>query len=268
MAVTVASPITAPALAVEGLVVKYSNRMRPAIRGVSFTLPRGSYVAVVGPNGAGKTTLFKALLGLVPVSQGRVRVLGRAPKAARSQVAYVPQREAVDWQFPLLVTDVVMMGRASALGCGHRPGPADHRAVEEALTRVEMWSHRSTPIAHLSGGQQQRVFLARAIAQEAQIYLLDEPFNEVDARTQQLLLEILEGFVAEQRSVMVATHDLYLARRRFPQVLLLNGKAVALGSPAQVFQPGPLHEAYGGQPMLWQPGSAGALTDGMCFSLD
>lgn len=239
------------AVAVRGLSVAY-RKGKPALQDVSFTLPSGSHVAVVGPNGAGKTTLFKAMLGLVPLRRGQVELLGRSPAEARPQVAYVPQREAVDWQFPVVVSDVVMMGRVGHIGYGRRPAPEDYDVVHSALARVGLSDYYNTPISDLSGGQQQRVFLARALAQEARLYLLDEPFNEVDTATQGLLLALLDEFVAEGRSVMVATHDLHLARNRFPRVLLLNGRVVALGPPGQVFQPEPLHEAYQEQVVFWQ----------------
>jgi ABC-type Mn2+/Zn2+ transport system ATPase subunit len=227
-------------------------RKSTALRNISLTISPGSQVAVVGPNGAGKTTLFRAMLGLIPVTQGHIELLGGLPTQARSRVAYVPQREEVDWQFPLAVEDVVMMGRIGAVLPGRRLSPKDHALVTEALTRVGMSSLRHIPISQLSGGQQQRVFLARALAQQPDLFLLDEPFNEIDAATQELLLAILDEFVATGGTVMVATHDLRLARHRFSEILLLNGELVAFGSAEAVFQPALLQETYHGQVVFWR----------------
>jgi ABC-type Mn2+/Zn2+ transport system ATPase subunit len=222
------------------------------LRNISFSLYPGSQVAIVGPNGAGKTTLFRAMLGLVPVTHGSIELFGASPSHARSRVAYVPQREDVDWQFPLTAEDIVMMSRINAVFPGCRPSPKDRDIVASALARVGMLDLRQTPISQLSGGQQQRVFLARALAQEPDLFLLDEPFNEVDAATQELLLALLDEFAAVDRTVVVATHDLRLARHRFPEVLLLNKELVAFGSAEEVFQPGLLEKAYSGQIVFWQ----------------
>lgn len=235
----------------QGVTVGYTKGST-ALRNISFTISPGSQVAVVGPNGAGKTTLFRAMLGLVPVTQGYIELLGGPPTRTRSRAAYVPQREDVDWQFPLAVEDVVMMGRIGAIPLGGRPSSEDRAIVTEALARVDMAALRRTPISQLSGGQQQRVFLARALAQQPELFLLDEPFNEIDVATQELLLAILDEAVAAGRTVMVATHDLHLARHRFSDALLLNGELVAYGPAESVFQPALLQKTYHGQVVFWQ----------------
>ena len=226
--------------------VSYPHRGH-VLRNISFSLYPGNRVAVVGPNGAGKTTLFRAMLGLVPIAHGSIELFGAPPPYHRSRVAYVPQREDVDWQFPLTAEDVVMMSRITALPPGRRPSAKDREIVASALARVGMLDLRRTPISQLSGGQQQRVFLARALAQEADLFLLDEPFNEIDAATQELLLTLLDEFSAVDRTVVVATHDLRLARYRFPEVLLLNKELVAFGSAEEVLQPALLEKAYSGR---------------------
>lgn len=251
-----------PAVQTERMAIAYGGG-KPALKDVTLTIPKGSYVAVVGPNGAGKTTLFKAILGLVSPTSGRVRVLGKEPQAARRHVAYIPQREEVDWQFPLRAIDVVMMGRVNHIGWRLRPRPADSLAVEGALRQVDMWALRHKAIDELSGGQQQRLFIARALAGDAPLMLLDEPFNEVDANTQAMLLDLFSGLAKSGRTVVVTLHDLDLARRRFPDILFLNRSVVAYGPAAEVFNPTVLQQTYMEQVVKWEAdGEVRSVLDG------
>lgn len=231
------------ALQVERLSVAYGSRR--ALEEVSFSLPRGSMLGVVGPNGGGKSTLVKALLGLVPESGGKIELLGRrVDRASRRLVGYVPQREEVNWNFPLSVLDVVLMGRVPALGLLRRHGELDRRLARESLETVGMDHHAGTRIRELSGGQQQRVFLARALAQEAEMLLLDEPVSGVDAPTQHEIFDLLRRLQAAGKTIVVTTHDLSCVAERFDLALLLNRRAVALGQPSEVFTKELLDEAY------------------------
>jgi ABC-type Mn2+/Zn2+ transport system ATPase subunit len=230
-------------LEIENITVAYNGT--PVLRDVSFRVPHGTRVAVVGPNGAGKSTLFKALVGLLPLRAGRVMIHGLALGHHLDCVAYVPQREEVDWRFPVTVTDVVMMGRYGKLGWLRRPRQADHIAVARALDQMRIRDLAAQPISDLSGGQQQRVFLARALAQEPHILLMDEPFTGVDVATQEATLALLDELRTQQVTVMVSTHDLNLAMSRFDQVLLLNRRVIAFGLPKTVFTPENIAEAFG-----------------------
>ena len=219
---------------------------RPALESVTLAVAQGSQVAVVGPNGAGKSTLFKAMVGLLPLAAGQMLVGGQ-PFSEYREVAYVPQREEVDWRFPVTVADVVMMGRYGRLGLFHRPGPADRAAVAVALEEVGMAGYARTHVAALSGGQQQRVFLARALAQENDVLLLDEPFTGVDAATEATLFQVLDRLRAQGATVVVATHDLNKATSHFDQLLLIHHTLVAYGPPAEVFTPDILRRTFGQQ---------------------
>lgn len=230
-------------LEIENITVAYNGT--PILRDVSFLVPHGTRVAVVGPNGAGKSTLFKALVGLLPLRAGRVLIHGLSLGHHLDCVAYVPQREEVDWRFPVTVTDVVMMGRYGRLGWLRRPGKADRVAVTRALEQMRVRDLALQPIGDLSGGQQQRVFLARALAQEPHILLMDEPFTGVDAATQEATLVLLDQLREQKVTVMVSTHDLNLAASRFDQVLLVNRRVIAYGTPKQVFVAQNISEAFG-----------------------
>ncbi|MBM3146702.1 MAG: metal ABC transporter ATP-binding protein [Actinobacteria bacterium] len=228
-----------------GASVSY-GRDAPALADVSLTVPHGAQVAVVGPNGAGKSTLFKALVGLLPLRSGRISIHGRAPNDQEDPVAYVPQREEVDWRFPVSVRDVVAMGRYGRVRPLRRLRAADHAAVDEALAGLGLTPLAERPIAELSGGQQQRVFLARALAQEPHVLLLDEPFTGVDAAVRESVLAVLEDLRAREVTALVSTHDLRLASERFELVALLNRRLVAYGAPAEVFRPDNVQAAFGG----------------------
>ena len=217
---------------------------------LSFQVPHGARLAVVGPNGAGKSTLFKALVGLLPLQQGHILIHGRELGDHKDCVAYVPQREEVDWRFPVSVQDVVMMGRFGHQGWLRRPARADRQVVQQSLERMGILDLADRSIGELSGGQQQRAFLARALAQEPHILLMDEPFTGVDVTTQEAVLRVLEELRDEGLTVMVSTHDLSLAMQRFELVLLLNRGLLAYGPPAAVFTPEHVRGAFGGQALM------------------
>ena len=219
----------------------------PVVEDVNGTVGRGQAVALIGPNGAGKTTLIKAVLGLVPVVRGSISVLGRSPRTARREVAYVPQADALDPEFPVSALQVVLMGRYPRIGWVRRPGRADRAVALAALDAVGLAGEAGTRFGILSGGQRQRVLLARAIAQEPRLLLLDEPTNGVDAVSQQLLLAALGRLREDGAAVVVATHDLALAHLACDEVCLLNRHQVGFGPVAQTLTPELLRAAYGGQ---------------------
>ncbi len=227
--------------------VTYRNGMT-ALRHASFTIPRGSVTALVGVNGAGKSTLFKAIMGFVPAAAGEIRLLGRSVKQALRQnlVAYVPQAEEVDWSFPVLVEDVVMMGRFGHMGFLRRPRAADHAAVAAALARVGMTDYRQRQIGELSGGQKKRVFLARALAQEGQVILLDEPFTGVDVTTEEQIIALLRELRDEGRVMLVSTHNLGSVPEYCDRVVLVKGTVLAHGPTATTFTHDNLERAFGG----------------------
>ncbi len=215
-----------------------------------MSVPHGAQVAIVGPNGAGKSTLFKALVGLLPVRSGRVLLHEREPGRPGDTIAYVPQREEIDWGFPVTVHDVVMMGRYGRLGWFRRPGAADREVVARSLDELGIAELEKRAIGELSGGQQQRVFLARALAQEPHVLLLDEPFTGVDVGAREALLTLLARLREQSITVLVSTHDMETAAQRFELVALLNRRLIAYGEPAAVFTPEHLSEAFGGQALF------------------
>jgi len=238
----------AACLTLEGVTVAYDGK--PALDAVTLSVPHGAQVAVVGPNGAGKSTLFKALVGLLPVRNGTVLLRDRLPGTRGDTIAYVPQREEIDWGFPVTVHDVVMMGRYGRLGWFRRPGTADREVVARCLDELGIADLERRAIGELSGGQQQRVFLARALAQEPHVLLLDEPFTGVDLNAREALLTLLARLREQGITVLVSTHDMETAAQRFELVALLNGRLIAYGEPASVFTPDHLSEAFGGQALF------------------
>jgi ABC-type Mn2+/Zn2+ transport system ATPase subunit len=244
------------AVSVDDVTVGYGSRV--ALSDVSLEIPRGSLLAVIGPNGAGKSTLLKLIAGLIRPWSGSLRVLGGQPGSAARSLAYLPQAEAVDWDFPVTVGEVVMMGRYARLGFGHSPGRADQQRVAQALATVGMADSTSRQIGALSGGQRRRVFLARALAAEPELYLLDEPVTGVDARTQEDLMDVLEAEARSGKTVIATTHDLICAAQRFHQAAFLNGRLVAQGPANLVLDQQLLSETYGGH-VLILPGDGGRL---------
>lgn len=232
-------------LAVRGMTVSYGAS--PALFSLDATFPPAAMSAIVGPNGAGKSTLLKAALGLIPRVSGEVRVFGRPLEAVRGRVAYVPQRASVDWDFPATALGVVLMGLYGEAGLWRPMGAGRRALARDCLARVGMAEFEGRQIGQLSGGQQQRVFLARALAQQADLYLLDEPFAGVDAATERAIIEVLRALRAEGRSVIAVHHDLATVGEYFDHVLLLNMRRVAEGPVATAFRPDALGEAYGGR---------------------
>ena len=237
--------MTAPEVALRLADVAVSYGRTSALDGVHGEVEAGSAVALIGPNGAGKSTLLKAVLGLVPLSRGTIEVLGTTPVDARRLVAYVPQAEALDPEFPVSVADVVLMGRYREVGWFRRPGRADRAIASEALDRVGLIDRANRRFGTLSGGQRQRVLLARAIAQQARLLLLDEPFNGVDSTTQELLLTVLGELRADGVAVVMSTHDLAVAHLACDDACLLNHHQVAFGPTETTLTPGLLQQTYG-----------------------
>lgn len=234
-------------LMVDNITVSYRNG-HTALRSASFEIPRGTITALVGVNGAGKSTLFKAIMGFLSLAAGSIRILGQPVGAAlkKNIVAYVPQAEEVDWTFPVLVEDVVMMGRYGHMGFLRRPKLADHEAVTQALVRVGMSDFRSRQIGELSGGQRKRVFLARALAQEGQVILLDEPFTGVDVTTEEEIIKLLRELRDEGRVMLVSTHNLGSVPEFCDRTVLVKGTVLDFGPTADVFTRENLEEAFGG----------------------
>ncbi|MGD1881478.1 MAG: manganese/iron ABC transporter ATP-binding protein [Paracoccaceae bacterium] len=236
-----------PGLTASDVTVTYRNG-HTALWEASFEIPRGTVTALVGVNGAGKSTLFKAIMGFVPASKGSISILGLDVRDAlsRNLVAYVPQSEEVDWAFPVLVEDVVMMGRYGHMGFLRRPGSDDHAAVDQALTRVNMQDFRHRQIGELSGGQRKRVFLARALAQDGQVILLDEPFTGVDVKTEEQIISLLRELRDEGRVMLVSTHNLGSVPEFCDRTILVKGTVLSHGPTDTTFTRKNLEMAFGG----------------------
>ena len=234
-----------PVVEVHDLTVSYDRK--PVLWGVDLTLPAGSLVGVIGPNGAGKSTLIKAIMDLLPASSGYVRIFDEPIKQVRSRISYVPQRESVDWDFPASVFDVVLMGRYGKLGLFNRPRKADKDAAMQALEKVGMQTFADRQISQLSGGQQQRVFLARALAQKAQVFFLDEPFVGIDAASEETIIHILKELRTNGKTILVVHHDLSKVNDYFDQLIVLNKELIGSGKIDQVLQADVLSKAYSGR---------------------
>jgi len=236
-----------PGLCVDKLTVSYRSG-HTALHDVGFAIPAGTITALVGINGSGKSTLFKAIMGLLPAAQGNITVLGQSVQDTirARQIAYVPQSEEVDWNFPVLVQDVVLMGRYGHMGFLRIPRAADRAAVDVALERVGLTALRQRQIGELSGGQQKRVFLARALAQEARVILLDEPFTGVDVQTEEAIIELLKALRSEGRVMLVSTHNLGSVPEFCDRTVLLNRTVLAHGPTQQVFTRANLERTFGG----------------------
>lgn len=242
--------------------VSSSRSSQYALQNVSFKVESGERIAVVGPNGAGKSTLFKLIVGTLSPSQGRVNIFGHGPDG-HICIAYVPQRSQIDWSFPVTVEDVVMMGRVGQIGFFRWPKRRDWALVREALGRVNAIHLAKKQIGELSGGQQQRVFIARALAQEAELLLLDEPLTGLDVPSQEAIFTVLDGLRPDGVTVLVATHDLNMAAERFDRVMLLNQQIVGFGPATAVLTPDNLLKAYGGHLHRLQEGDL-LFTDTCC----
>jgi manganese/zinc/iron transport system ATP- binding protein len=234
-----------PILEVHDLTVSYNKK--PVLWGVDFTLPKGALVGIIGPNGAGKSTLIKTIMGLIPAGSGFVKLFDKQLDEVRGKVSYVPQRESVDWDFPASAFDVVLMGRYGKLGLFKRPRKADKEVAMECLEKVGMQAFANRQISQLSGGQQQRVFLARALAQDAELYFMDEPFAGVDAATESAIIDLLKKMTEAGKTVVVVHHDLKSVKEYFNWLLLLNMRLVASGPIDKIFNEELLQETYGGK---------------------
>ena len=234
-----------PALELHDLTVSYAKK--PVLYGVDVQVPQGALVGIIGPNGAGKSTMIRAIMGLTPLSGGWVQIFGESFEKSRHRVGYVPQREQVDWDFPVNVMDVVLMGRYGRRGWLRRVTKEDKKIAEESLDKVGMLPFRNRQIANLSGGQQQRVFLARALAQQSDLYLMDEPFAGVDATTERAIVTLLQDLQSQGKTILVVHHDLTTAKEYFDHLLLLNMRLVAFGKTEDVFTVEQLQKTYGGR---------------------
>ena len=231
--------------AVEARDVRVVFGSNVTLNDVTFSIPKGSLVGLVGPNGAGKSTLLKALVGTVPLDSGRVLIMGKNPSDARGSVGYVPQVDLINWHFPVTVAEVVAMRRGSLLSRFGLRRSEERERVRSALERVNLWERRDSMVRELSGGQRQRTFVARALAQDAEVLLLDEAFSGVDVGSQENLVMILMGMCLEGKTVVLSTHDLTNLARTFDKVICLNGHVCAYGSPEEAFTPEILEEMYG-----------------------
>lgn len=251
--------INQPVLDVSHLTVRYNGRF--ALEDITFSLQEGERIAVVGPNGAGKSTLFKVVAGVLQPNSGEVNIFGSRPRR-HVCIAYIPQRSQVDWNFPVNVADVVMMGRSAKLGPFNWPHKKDWEVVHHALETVELTDLAARQISQLSGGQQQRMFIARALAQGAELMLMDEPLTGLDTPSQEGILNLLDRLKREKVTVLVATHDLDQAASHFDRIMLLNHRLIALGEPNEVLHTDNLLQAYGGRMRVDSQGAM--LVDDCC----
>lgn len=237
--------VAQPALEIHDLTVAFDRK--PVLWNIDLLVPQGKLVGIIGPNGAGKSTLIKSVMGLLPLSSGYCKLFDQELSTVRSRISYVPQRESVDWDFPVSVLDVVMMGRYGKLRLMKRPRKADLDVAMDCLKKVGMESFANRQIAQLSGGQQQRTFLARALAQQADIYFMDEPFAGVDAATEKAIIQLLQSMTAANKTVIVVHHDLQSVTTYFDWVILLNTRLIANGRTEHAFTQQNLQETYGGK---------------------
>ncbi len=237
--------VSNPVLEVHDLTVSYNRK--PVLWDIDLSVPQGSLVGIIGPNGAGKSTLIKSIMGLIPLSSGYVKLFDKSLEEVRDRVSYVPQRESVDWDFPASVFDVVLMGRYAKLGLFRNVRQSDKEIALDCLRKVGMEGFKDRQISQLSGGQQQRVFLARALAQKADLYFMDEPFTGVDAATESAIVDLLREMRSQNKTVIVVHHDLQSAIEYFDWIILLNMRLVASGKTEDVFTTALLQETYGGK---------------------
>lgn len=234
-----------PILEIHDLTVSYDQS--PVLWNIDLSLPEGKLVGILGPNGAGKSTLIKAIMGLVDPSGGYVRIFDKELDLVRNRISYVPQRESVDWNFPASVLDVVLMGTYGRLGLFKRPGKKEKQLALDCLEKVGMTAFAKRQISELSGGQQQRVFIARALAQEADLYLMDEPFAGVDMATETAIFQLLQEMTQEGKTILVVHHDIHSAMKYFEWIIMLNLHLVASGPKSEVVNEELLRKTYGGK---------------------
>jgi manganese/zinc/iron transport system ATP- binding protein len=234
-----------PALEVHDVTVAFDRK--PVLWNIDLMLPQGKLIGIIGPNGAGKSTLIKAVMGLLPLSSGYVKLFDKSINDVRNRISYVPQRESVDWDFPASVMDIVLMGRYGKLGLFKRPRKADRDVALDCLRKVGLESFANRQISQLSGGQQQRTFLARALAQQADIYFMDEPFAGVDAATESAIISLLRTMTEAKKTVIVVHHDLQSVPQYFDWTIMLNTRLVAYGPTDKIFNQHNLQETYGGK---------------------
>lgn len=256
-----AHDLSRPILELKDVLVRFNGNL--ALDHISFQLRQGERVAVIGPNGAGKSTLFNVIAGILTPTRGQVHIYGNRP-GQHICIAYVPQRSQVDWNFPVNVADVVMMGRVGRLGLLHWPKRQDQEQVEAALELVGMAHLAKRQIGELSGGQQQRVFIARALAQESQLMLMDEPLTGLDIKSQEDIFTTLEKLRQRNVTIMIATHDLNLAAERFDRLMLLNQRIIGFGQAAEIFTPELLNQAYSGSMRLIQTANGAIVVSDSC----
>lgn len=233
------------AMTISNLHVSYYGK--EVLHDIGFTIPTGKSVGIIGPNGAGKSTLLKAILNLIPKDSGEIDILGSKLKEIRKQIAYVPQRSAIDWDFPIRVKETVLIGTYPSISLLKRPGKKEKELALKCLEKVDMLAFQDRQIGELSGGQQQRVFLARALAQQADLFLLDEPFVGIDVASEEVIVRILKELRDEGKTIIVVHHDLSKAEKYFDELLLLNKVLIASGDVKTVFTPRNIANAYGGQ---------------------
>ncbi|MFW9929607.1 MAG: metal ABC transporter ATP-binding protein [Candidatus Thorarchaeota archaeon] len=227
------------------LLVSYNNK--PVLWDINLKLPKNKIISIIGPNGAGKSTLLKAIMGLISIDNGYVKILKKKLNEVRKRVSYVPQRETVDWDFPASVFDVVMMGRYQHIGFFKRPGKKDEEIVLHSLEQLGISALRNRQISQLSGGQQQRVFLARALAQESDVYLMDEPFSAIDIATENAIIDLFKKMVKQQKTIIVVHHDIYSVKAYFDWTVLLNMHIIASGLTNEVLTSENFKRTYGSQ---------------------
>ncbi|MCI0711959.1 MAG: metal ABC transporter ATP-binding protein [Chloroflexi bacterium] len=252
-----------PVLAVDKLTVKYQQQI--GCENVNFATYPGERIAVIGPNGAGKSSLFKAIVGLHPVFTGQIRIAGNTVRQASKLISYVPQHESIDWNFPVSIWDTVMMVRTRLIGPFLLPRQRDRQAVQSALEQVDLWDLRHRQIGELSGGQRRRIFIARALAQEAKLVLMDEPFVGVDVKVETEIFDVLDILRREDITVLIATHNLAQAANHFDKVLMLNRHQIVFGKPVEVFTRDNLARTFGGTLRMWEEdGGLIMITDDPC----
>lgn len=232
-------------ITVKNLTVTYNRK--PAIKGINLNIGSGKIIGIIGPNGAGKSTLIKGILGFLPIDTGEVKIFGEPVKDVMKRVAYIPQKEQFDWDFPINVYDVVIMGRYPYLSMFGRPGPKDNEIAIKSLEKLEMIKYKDTQIRNLSGGQQQRIFLARALAQQSDIYFMDEPFVGVDAKTEAAIFKLIRELKNEGKTILIVHHDLSRIKDYFDELILINQTLVAAGPTEIVFTKENIERTYGGR---------------------